>query len=165
MWRIIIPLAFLLSTTASAQTCPKQDYQGKTQPNYECESPGEADLLPDLQFQHSSLELKVGTPTPWPGILMDKDRAIQLGLRIKALRRLRYLDGQACREKQEMDADFFQKEHQLETNALRSSLEVAQQELKNEQKWYKSVWFGVGVGVVITAGVIIGGALAIASIP
>ena len=163
MWYIIILLAFW-SFPAFAE-CPKQNYEGNTPPNYECESPGELDLLTDLQFKHGSLELLQGAAAPWSGLLMDKDRAIQLGLRIKALRRLRYLDGKANREKRELDADFFQKEHQLEVNALRSSLEVAQQELKATQKWYKSVWFGVGLGVAVTAGVIIGGALAIASIP
>ena len=75
----------------AAAPCTKQIYTDhKNAPRYDCPGPGENSLVPRLQLKTSAV-LELGKKAPWAGILMDKNRVMTLGLRIKALRRLRYL--------------------------------------------------------------------------
>ena len=96
---LIAVLIFCLPTTATANvptTCTKQIYSDmSTEPNYECPSPGEEFIVPKMKLKTSVVldpTDKLKNKIPWPGILIDKNRMLVIGLRIKGLRRLRYLD-------------------------------------------------------------------------
>lgn len=157
---LIAALILLLPLSSAADPCPKQIYtDDKAEPDYDCPGPGEAALVPQLQLQ-TSVALSVKDKVPWPGILMDKNRVMVLGLRIKGLRRLRYLDMKSAREKLSNEVKFVKADSKAELD-LRTSqrdnyksqtVEMAK-EISSLKSWYRSgpFWFAVGV-VTATAG-------------
>jgi|WetSurSiteA1Bulk_404760.scaffolds.fasta_scaffold34274_2 hypothetical protein len=151
-------LLFLFTTSAHAQTvCGPQNYVVKIEPNYDCPSPQEDVLVPDLQAQ-PSVELLKGAVAPRDGVLLDKNRVLVLGLRIKALRHIRWIETVAAGQKLTAEVAYQQKiakaQADLQTSQIESykrQLIETQEALAREQKWYKSWTFGVVVGIVVTA--------------
>jgi len=151
-------VVLLPSSGACEETCPMQVYTvPDKEPNYDCPSPQESVLIPDLPAK-SSTGLKLGQAAPFDGVLLDKDRLLVLGLRIKALRRIRYVETISSAQTLKAEVAYQQKVGKAQQDLLSSQvgsykaqLQNAQEELAKERRWYKSWTFGVVVGVVVTA--------------
>lgn len=141
-----------------AEDCTPQTYTDPAkEPNYDCPSPQENVLVPDTQAQ-PSVEVKKGDAAPQSGILMDKTRVINLGLRIKALRHIRWIETTAAAKKLSAEIAYQQKVAQAKDDLLKSQVESykkqytdTRDELLKERKWYKSWSFGLVVGIVVTS--------------
>jgi len=156
---LVVSLTFAPVAWAAAP-CTKQIYTDvKAEPRYDCPGPGEDALVPRLELK-TSVALELGKKAPWAGILMDKNRVLTLGLRIKALRRIRYLEMKSALEQREAERKFEAAQFQA-TLGLRTSqrdtykeqVKVLQEEVIRSRKWYRSpsLWFAIGV-VVTAAG-------------
>lgn len=155
-------LAFLIllisSTTWAQAPCSKQIYTDfKSEPNYDCPSPGEDALVPRLELK-TSVALTPGAKVPWDGILLDKNRVMTLGLRITALRRLRYLDLKSAAEQREAERKFEASQfaatlglRTAQRDNYKSQTEALQKEVIKLNKWYRSPTFWFCAGVVVTA--------------
>ena len=158
---LVAVLIMLLPLPAYAQRqCPKQIYADPTlSPDFDCPGPGEDELLPQLELK-VSVPLNQKQPAPWDGILMDRNRVLKLGFRIKAVRRLRWEELQYCSELAAAEVDYVEANAQAEIDLLKSQREnyklqtdVLQEEIARRGKWYRSpaIWFTVGF-VVAAAG-------------
>lgn len=158
--RYLIAVTVLLySFTCAADQCPKQIYTTDTPPDYNCPGPDEDAMVPSLQMQ-TSVALTVKSKVPWPGILMDKNRVLVLGLRIKGLRRIRYLEGRAARERLASELKFAREDSKADLDLRTSQRDnykkqvgVQAKEIASLKSWYRSgpFWFAVGV-VTASAG-------------
>jgi len=150
---LLISLLLLPGRAWAADPCTRQDYSNpKVEPNYDCPSPHEDSLVPTMQLK-TSVSLKVKEPAPWDGILLDKDRVIVLGLRIKALRRLRWQDMRTAEEKLANESTFAKASSKADLELARSQRDnykeqtkALQEEVIRLNKWYHSkvLWFSVG---------------------
>ena len=137
--------------------CPRQDYNNpKVEPDYNCPGPEEETLVPQLQMT-DSMELLKGKPAPWDGILMDKNRVLTLGLKVKALRRIRYIERQNFAQKIEAEATFLRATAKADLDlrtsqrdSYKEQLVQAQKDLAKAQAWYRSWSFGLVLGIVVT---------------
>jgi len=158
--RYLIVLVLCLSPLSVYATdqCPQQSYtDAAKEPNYDCPSPQEYVLVPDLPVL-PSVSLKKDDKAPREGILLDVNRVFQLGLRIKALRHIRWIETTASDKKIKVEVGYQQSVAKAKEGLLQSQVEsyklqlqTTQAELEKERKWYKSWTFGVVVGVVVTA--------------
>lgn len=159
---LILTLALLIPLPAHAEPCGPQDYtKGAPAPNFDCPSPLEETLVPKPEHGlKDSIKLLTSKPAPWDGILMDSDRVIQLGLRITALRRLRWMDTLTAIDKTKMEVKLVEDSKKADINLVTSQresykfqLQETQKELAKERRWYRSWTFGLIVGVVTTSAV------------
>ena len=163
---IVLLCIWCVPAHARDPKCAKQNYLDvSTEPDYNCPSPGEDVIVPPLQLM-ASVTLDPNDSRmniiPWAGILMDKNRVLMLGMRIKALRRLRYLDFRSNTEELTLSESFLQANCKINTK-----LAIAQRdnykkraislnaEIAHRNKWYRSgpFWFATGV-VTAAAGAI-----------
>jgi len=151
-------ILLLLSTTSYAADCPRQRYDlPDKQPNYDCPSPGEDSMVPRLNLQ-ASVELKKGAKAPRAGILLDTNRVLLLGLRIKALRRIRWSETVQCQERRKIEQGYLASQHKLEKTFIAKQRDNwkqqavdAHKELASRYRWYNSKAFWFAAGVVTTA--------------
>lgn len=140
-----------------AQTvCGPQDYDSEQAPNFECPSPEEEALVPRLR-PPASIPIHQGesVTAPWDGILVHRDRLILNGLKISALRRLRWVDRLHLAERYRIEIA-----HARATGAIRETLleeqadyyqgraTVAERATRHASAWYRSFGFGLVVGFV-----------------
>ena len=169
--RTLVILALMgLCAPAWAQQppCTTQDYSDPAkQPDWECPGPDEGILVPDVPFR-PSVGLEAGASyrkTPQVGearldydtVLMDKAKALQLGLRIQALRRLRWLERHKMKDLVEVErryvGDRLTAQLKLEQSRVKEAVQQrdsARKERDSAKKWYRSWTFGLVVGVVTT---------------
>jgi hypothetical protein len=168
-WVLMIALLVLPAPLrAQNPQCLAQDYSNpQMEPSYACPGPGEDALVPNLNPK-ASVPLKLGVPAPWEGILLDKDKVLELGLRISALRRIRWMETTSAEEKlanevkfttQSLKADLDLRTSQRES--YKQQVTQLQTELAKEKAWYRSWTFGVVVGVVVTTVAVVAVAYAI----
>lgn len=152
-WILIIAISIWPTLGFAGDQCAKQIYSDpKVEPDYSCPGPGEEAIVPKVQLK-TSVSLEVKKPAPWSGILMDQNRVMVLGLRIKGLRRLRWQDMRKAEEMAESEKKYQAAMHQAVIN-LRTSqrdnykkqAQDAQAEVLRLNKWYhsKTFWFTVG---------------------
>ena len=115
---VALCLVLLWPANAVAQ-CIQQDYstQGE-EPDWECEAPMEGALIPKLTFTHTTAAIAENSPAPFTGILMDQDRVLSLGLRIKALRRLLWLEVQDRKKLMAVDKAYIESSAKTEINLV-----------------------------------------------
>lgn len=155
---LIAVLTQLWPTVVFAADCPRQDYSNpKTEPDYNCPGPEEETMVPPLQMS-DSLELLKGKTAPWDGVLMDKNRVLFLGLRVKALRRIRYIERQSFAQKIEAESTFLKASAKADLDlrtsqrdSYKEQLVQAQKDLAKAHAWYRSWTFGMVLGIVVTA--------------
>lgn len=160
---VCVVSALFYFQVAYAEPCGPQLYTDQVkEPNYDCPSPLENILTPDLP-ELPSVELKKADPAPRPGILLDVNRVLTLGLRIKALRRIRWMETTAAEKKLESEIKYQQKVGEAKEKLLQSQvdsykgqLQTAQQDLEKERKWYRSWSFGLVIGIVTTTAAAVG---------
>lgn len=160
MRAVIMCVAFLLTAPAWAQKepCTTQNYDKDAEPRLDCPGPEEEALVRPGKHK-ASKSLKAGARAPWAGILIEKGRVIDLGLRVQGLRYLRWRDRKDARIKLKTEIDF-----RGSTAAARKQLFLVQvADLKKQNRaqaaaisklraWYRSpaLWFAAGV--IVTAG-------------
>jgi hypothetical protein len=161
---LALVLSLLLAAPLHAQEqCPKQTYTDPAkEPDYSCPSPGEDHLVPKLQLK-ASTKLLIGDRAPWTGILMDSGRVMVLGLRIEALRRLRWEDMMYCGEVAGAQIEYVEQTAKAELGLRTSQRDNYKNQAKELQeevikltKWYRSpiLWFATGF-VVAAAGAVV----------
>lgn len=157
---LVLTLVLLFPLPANADPCGPQDYtRASPPPNFDCPSPLEETLVPKPEHGlKDSIKLLTTKPAPWDGILMDSDRVIQLGLRITALRRLRWMDTLTAIDKTKMEVKLVEDSKKADINLVTSQresykvqLQETQKELSKAKAWYRSWTFGLIVGVVTTS--------------
>ena len=165
MRAIIIFLGLLLlpATSYGQDRCPKQVYSDPSkQPDFNCPGPGEDALMPQLKTR-SSVGLEPTEPAPWAGVLMDRNRVYLLGLRIKALRRIRWEEIMGCGEILNAEIDYITQTKQAtidlrtsQRDNYREQTKDLQKEVVELNKWYRSpaLWFATGF-VVAAAGAVV----------
>lgn len=178
---LIITAILLLPCPSLSAPCAYQDYELRVTPDFDCPGPGEMGLIPEGLMRPT-----VGIPkgsklvirgkarlTAYDGVLMDKERAVYLGLRVTHLRKLRFHDYQRFNEMTQAKLTFQEKLCEDKYSACKTFLEncksntetelkkrkQAEKELEKARAWYRSpaLWFGFGM--IISAGGIFGGAL------
>ena len=172
---ITIVLLVLYPTTlwGNDPLCEEQVYDNRDEPpNFECPSPGESALVQDLGAEPSvPLEAGEEFTAYWDGAFVHRDRLIEIGLRIKAIRRLRWSDRVLVADEKRL-----QLEHASRTAAIRlesareriehyrEALSEANSRTEKAQAWYRSWVFGflvgvVSVGIISALGIYMGVAL------
>ena len=153
-----LTVLLLLSTTTYAADCPRQRYdKPDQQPDYNCPGPGEDSMVPRLQLK-ASVELKQAGKAPWAGILLDVNRVLVLGLRIKALRRIRWVETIQYQERRTIEKEYLISQHKVEKTFIaqqrdnwKKQAQDAYKELESGRRWYNSRSFWFATGVVVTA--------------
>lgn len=116
----------------------------------------EGAIVPKIATRPSAA-IDVNTPAPFTGILLDPQKIIALGLRIKALRRLLWLEMQDRQKiisiEREAAEDIGRAELELaltQRDACQDKAERLQAEIEGQSKWYKSWSFGYTVGTAVS---------------
>lgn len=146
-----------------AEECSVQDYDSTEEPDFDCPSPGEGILAPDLSPPEAIAVHEGETVTAqWDGALVPRDRLIQLGARLQAVRRLRWLDRLRVRAEYEVELGYIDEVASARQNLLDAEVRHYREEMvanerraESAQQWYRSVWFGLIMGFV-AAGVLVG---------
>ena len=160
MLTLILALMFPVELFAE-EVCEQQNYDTIEEPDFNCPSPGETEFVPDLRPPPSISVIEgVTLEVPWSGALVHRDKLVEIGLNIKALRRLRWLDRirilgeyQIQLEHQEgvCDANIEHANERIEM--IRGALDQANENVSAAKKWYRSFGFGFTVGI-ISAGIL-----------
>jgi hypothetical protein len=178
--RVLIALLFLTSTAFADDPCTTQDYSNaKKEPRYDCPGPGEGALVPDIPTK-PTIGLERGAKITTAGkksktfkleydsALVSRGKLIELGMKIKGLRRLRWADMHKGAERLEIERKFIDSTWKAKLTLRDSQLSnakqqivQAQKDLEKAKKWYRSWTFGLVVGVVTTTAAVIGTALAV----
>lgn len=161
-------VALLISLPAESYgECVAQDYAGTAEPNYDCPGPGEDTVVPQLQYR-LSVGLDKDKAAPFAGILFEPNQVLQLGLRIKGLRRLRYIEQSQSQARIKIEVDFAKSVAAAETKLLenqrdgyKGQLIDTRKELDSERAWYKSWSFGFVLGTVVTCAAAVSLAIAV----
>jgi hypothetical protein len=105
-----------------------------------------------------SVGLAADKKAPWEGVLMDRNRVLTLGLKVKAIRRLRYLDMLKRNDKAAAElklvranAEADLKLRTSQRDNYKEQVDVLRKELRASNKWYRSWTFGFVLGLVVTA--------------
>lgn len=164
---ILLVLALSAPATAT-EPCVQQDYSDpRVSPRWDCPGPGEGIVLPDIKFR-PSLGLPVGSSyrksdstslikLDYSALLLDKNKVIQLGLRIQGLRRLRWLDRhkgvEVLRVERKYVGTVLRAKIALEKSrvmTLRDQRDDARRQRDAACRWYRSWTFGLVVGIIVT---------------
>lgn len=144
------------------QHCGPQDYDSADAPDFDCPSPGERDLTPRLN-PPASVPVHQGQEVvaEWDGALVHRDTLLEVGLALKATRRLRWLDRLRIHEEYAIRVRYLEQiagarqtfaEEQREAYEQRAL--AAERRAASSQAWWRSpaLWFAIGV---ITAGALV----------
>ena len=167
---LVILLCLIPSLAWATPPCIEQNYSNsKKAPIWKCPGPGESILLPDIKFNPSigleagSTYIKKGSDKDvlinYDTVLMDRQKVMQLGLRIQGLRRLRWLDMHRGAEilaiEKKYMADRIRIKLELEvvrSQTYKGQRDQARKERDSAGRWYRSWTCGLVVGIVVTAG-------------
>lgn len=144
---------------AQGEPCEPQNYSSPQSPDFSCPAQDELALVPNsVELWPASIPVTRGQSfvAPWDGILVHRDRLIELGLRLKAVRRLRWIDGQAVTARLSLEQRYRDRILSISRDHLRQEQERWQREndvlrksLASQGKWYRSFWFGYLMGTVV----------------
>lgn len=156
---VILLLILLLPARAAWGQCPDQDYSAASAPDFGCVSPGERDMAPQLGAP-DSLPVRSGetVTAPWDGALVHRDRLLEVGLQIKGLRRLRWIDrlqlsGNYTAQRDYLEALLVAEQAHQERlrDRYEAQLDKLNEQLTKSSAWYRSAWFGIVVGIAVTS--------------
>jgi hypothetical protein len=127
-------------------------------------------LVPENRFQ-PSIGVMAGDQAPpqkYDAVLLDRVKVLELGFRIRALRRLRWMDFHRGAELLAIEQRYLREtstqKDKLASSQLasyRDQLQQAQAEISRAGAWYRSWTFGLVVGVILTSATAAGVAVAI----
>jgi hypothetical protein len=157
--QVVVFLVLLFPAAAFAEeSCGPQNYDADTTPNFECPSPGEADLVPNLR-PPLAIAVREGQTvvSAWEGALVHRDQLILVGLRLQALRRLRWLDRFVGRARLEVEDTYRAELRQADAEFCDSRVQhyqevalAAEQTSSRASAWYRSFGFGLAVGFLVS---------------
>lgn len=163
MRMLILIMSLMMPVEIVAEeVCGYESYDTLEEPNFDCPSPGELEIVPDLRPPPSiPIQEGITIEAPWGGAVVHRDRLVQVGLNIKALRRLRWADRlriltefQIQLEHQEGVCNAHIEHANEGLNIYKNALDQANNRTSSAQAWYRSWWFGYTVGVV-SAGLLV----------
>lgn len=145
------------SMSLAEQHCGPQDYDSEEQPNFDCPGPGELELRVDLG-PPASVPVHQGEEVvaPWDGALVHRDRLLEVGLSLRAVRRLRWADRLRLAEEYEIRLLYEQRLAtarlqfaQQQRDAYQDRATAAERRAQSAQAWWRSpaLWFAIGVVV------------------
>ncbi len=170
---VVLSILALCAPAWGQKPCTVQNYTDPNKaPNWRCPGPDEGILVPNIKFK-PSLGLEAGSSiTPkgaksillnYSAVVLDKDKVLQLGLRIQGLRRLRWLERHKAVETTNIERRYISDRLTAQIKFEQSRVKVvvgqrnqARKERDTARKWYRSWTCGLIVGVVITTAVVIG---------
>jgi len=158
----------LVSVPARAELCVQQDYSNPAKaPDFDCPGPGESALVPVLSTRPSLGVVKGTVLTPpgkrrftldYDGVLMGRNKTIELGLKVKAVRRLRWLgmhkDAAALSIEKKYLTSVWEAKVTLRDSQVASykqQLVDARKQRDSARAWYRRFSTGLIVGIVTTA--------------
>ncbi len=156
---IYVVILFLAAYSAHAtELCIQQDYSNPDKaPNWECPGPEESIVLPDIKFM-PSVGLKAGSSyipntsndsiiLNYDSVIMDINKVLQLGLRIKGLRRLRWIDRHKNAELNEIERNFIKTQMQVKLDLAMTQAKIYKEQRDRANRWYHSWSFGFASGI------------------
>lgn len=168
----VLLLIIVYPSSALCQYCGPQEYDSKAAPDFDCPGPEEEALTPDIDLPPSSPVRQGETvEAPWDGALVHRDRLIQLGLRLKAVRRLRWADRLRLAERYQLELEHVENTRRIaqelldaQVATLRQRAAAAERRASSSSVWYRSIWFGLLLGIISSAVLVIGAAAVLTSI-
>ena len=155
-----IVIALNPAVILAEEECTEQVYESAdNQPDFNCPSPGELTLVPSLD-PRPTMPISYGDEfvAPWDGAFVDTSRLIEIGLRVKALRRLRWLDAVRLSTESRLRLEHAESvlavtREQFAARAEEYRRAIAEANDRNVKAtaWYRSWVFGFLVGVVSAA--------------
>jgi tetrahydromethanopterin S-methyltransferase subunit B len=152
----------LWSSAVRGEECATQNYDSDQEPNFECVGPGEQ-LFSAQSTPPNSIPVREGQSivAPWEGALVHRDRLINFGLKIMALRRLRWLDRLRLREQNLIEINYRERLAENSNGFNEQLIATCNQTVERVSAWYKSFWFGLTLGLIVGFGLTLGVTLAI----
>jgi hypothetical protein len=166
MKKASVVLILLWSAQAMAAPCVEQNYSDpKAPPDFSCPGPGESVMVPEIDTRPSKglpkgTEIKLADrliKLDYDAVLMSRNKTLELGLKIKGIRRLRWLELHRAKDLMTIERKYVSDRYQsqLDLEKIRTKTAVSQRDQAREQRdtaraWYRSWTFGLIVGVVIT---------------
>ena len=172
----------LCAETAPGAPCGPQDYDGASAPDFTCPGPEEAALSADLRpprslavrygyklLNEEGQELAVMT---WEGAVVHRDKLVEMGLKLRAIRRLRWADRLHLRrnydirlQHQEELAESRLQMVRNQRDAYEERARQAREQAQRSRAWWRSpaLWFCIGMIVTGALVALTGWALASAS--
>lgn len=160
---LIVLLSIGLALPAHAQeVCAPQDYDSTQEPDFACPSPDEEIMVPNLDpFTSVPVEAGQVHTAEFDGSFVDRNRLIEVGLRIRALRRLRWADRVRLRRQFDVHVQHVRDLSQAQLDYMtaqldsyRDQLAVANDRVGSSQSWWRSPTLWLAVGVIVTAGLV-----------
>lgn len=143
--------------------CGPQDYDSEDPPDFDCPSPTEEAMVPRLR-PPESVPVRRGeeVAAEWDGALVHRDRLLEVGLRVRALRRLRWADRLRLAATYRIELTYAEEvctarvEHmEAQRDAYREQWLAAERRAQAHQVWWRSPILWVAVGAVITVGLVL----------
>lgn len=169
---IILVLALCAPAWGQKKPCTTQDYSETSKPpDWRCPGPDEGILVPDIKSRPSlgvpagsslTLKGKKAKLVDFDTVLLDKNKVIELGMRIQGLRRLRWIERHEAEQLMGIERKYLESKVSAQLSLEQSRVKVAVQqrdqarkERDSARKWYKSWTFGLVVGIVTTTAAVI----------
>lgn len=138
--------------------CGPQNYDQDVPPDFSCPSPEEEQLVPRLNLPRSlAVEEGETVEAPFDGALVARERLELMGLRLKAVRRLRWLDRRQSRLRVDIEQTAVQRVHSAQMVQMtnhRDHYQALAESAQGRDKWYSSYWFGFLCGAVVAVGLV-----------
>jgi len=159
---IFAVIAAFPSPSRAQRVCTPQNYALDEQPDFDCPGPGEAELIvPTTAPASVPVEAGQTITAEWSGALVHRDRLIYVGLRLKAVRRLRWLDTRLSVERAEIEethrnevAEANEEFCNQRVQHYQDQVATARAAVGRAGAWYRQFWFGLTVGLVISGALI-----------
>lgn len=157
---IVVLIIGLCDVSWAKEPCTVQNYAdlGK-EPRFDCPGPVENVLVPSVSFR-PSVGVKAGKSIKpdYDSILMDKVKVVQLGLRIQALRKLRWVERHKDDKRWEIERSYLSDIHKAKAGLLQHQVDNwkdqakrAREERDEARAWYRRFSTGLVAGIVVTA--------------
>ena len=176
---VILFILALCTPAWGQKPCTAQNYTDPNKaPDWRCPGPDEGILVPEIKFK-PSLGLEAGSLVTLKGakkptllnystVVLDRDKVLQLGLRIQGLRRLRWLERHKAVETTEIERRYMSDRLTAQLKLEQSKVKVAvgqrdqaRKERDIGREWYRSWTCGLVAGIAITTAAVIGTAYAV----
>ena len=152
----------IVPSAAAEEICAPQDYDSVEEPDFSCPSPDEEIMVPNLDpFASIPVEAGQAHTAEFDGSFVDRNRLIEVGLRIRALRRLRWADRVRLRRQFDVHVQHVRDLSQAQLDYMtaqldsyRDQLAVANERVGSSQSWWRSPTLWLAVGVIVTAGLV-----------
>ena len=173
MLRFLIVLVILAIAYPSyaEEVCGPQNYDSRTAPNFDCPGPDESTLSLSLDAPRSipvypgyvilaATGEEVATIT-WEGAIVHRNRLIETGLRVKAVRRLRWADRLRLTDTCEIRLRYANDLNNTRIELLQERVDdyqahasAARERVSSAESWWRApaLWFAVGF---VSAGAVV----------